>query len=248
MFIKIILIIVALFLIFLIGYAIIKYVPIKMLKLVNLVFLILALFFGYKIYQSIYGPVKFNQTKVKRYTKVVEKLKDIRNAELAHKEVTGDFTGTFDSLVKFIDTAKYVITQQRDSSYMFRDERLGIDKPKDTVLIDTLGFVAVKDSLFKNDNRYKDMMWVPIPKKEHKVKFELKHGFVTSSNVEVPVFMARVDKAILLHDQEEDLIVQEKSIKSTKEINGPYIQVGSLDEVNDSGNWPKLYDIGDDKK
>ncbi len=248
MFIKIILIIIALFIIFLIGYAIIKYVPVKMLKLVNLIFLILALFFGYKIYQSIYGPVKFNQTKVKRYKKVVEKLKDIRDAELAHKEVTGDYTGTFDSLVKFIDTAKFVITQQRDSSYMYRDERLGIDKAKDTVLIDTLGFVAVKDSLFKNDNRYKDMMWVPISGKEHKVKFELKHGYITSSNVKVPVFMARVDKAEVLYDRDKDLLVQEKNIKSTKEINGPYIQVGSMDEVNDSGNWPKLYDIGDDKK
>ncbi len=228
------------------AYAIVKFVPYKMKWLINAILLLISLFLGYKIYQSVYNPVKFNQEKVKRYTKIVDRLKDIRNAELAHRDVTNDYTGQFDSLIKFIDTAKFVITQQRDSSYQVFDKRQGITIDKDTVLIDTLGFASVKDSLFKNDMRYKELMWVPIPGKEKQVKFELKHGYLKRSNVKIPVFMARVDKSKVLYDQDKDLVEQEKSIKSTKEINGPYIQVGSLDEVNDSGNWPKLYDIGDE--
>jgi len=227
------------------AFVVIKYVPLKFKWLINLILLIAALFLGYKIYNSIYDPVKFNQEKVKRYQKIVERLKDIRNAELAHREVTGDYTSSFDSLIRFIDTAQFVITQHRDSSYKYYDKAYGIEKFKDTVLIDTLGFASVKDSLFKNDERYKEMMWVPIPGKEKQVKFELKHGYLKRSNVKIPVFMARVDKSLILYDQNKDLVAQEKNIKSTKEINGPYVQVGSLDEVNDSGNWPKLYDIGD---
>ncbi len=230
------------------AYIIIKFVPLKFKWLINLILLVASLYLGFKIYNSIYDPVKFNQEKVKRYQKIVERLKDIRNAELAHREVTGDYTGSFDSLIRFIDTAQFVITQQRDSSFKYFDKAYGIEKDKDTVLIDTLGFASVKDSLFKNDNRYKEMMWVPIPGKEKQVKFELKHGYLKRSNVKIPVFMARVDKAKVLYDQDKDLVAQEKNIKSTKEINGPYIQVGSLDEVNDSGNWPKLYDIGDEQK
>jgi hypothetical protein len=222
----------------------VKYLPLKARPFANLVLLLLALFFGYKIYESVNAPVRFNKIKVERYAKVVKKLKDIRNAELAHKEVTKSYTNSFDDLVKFIDTAKFVITQQRDSSFMFLDKVHGnIEVSKDTVLIDTLGYASVKDSLFKNDNRYKTMMWVPIPGKEKQVKFELKTGKVNKSNVDVEVFMARVDKALVLYDQNKDLISVEKNIKSTKEINGPYIQVGSIDDVNDSGNWPKLYDI-----
>ncbi len=228
------------------AYAIVKFVPYKLKNLVNIILFLISLFLGYKIYKSVYDPVEFNKEKVKRYTKIVDKLKDIRNAELAHRDVTGDYTGQFDSLIKFIDTAKFVITQQRDSSYQAFDKRNGITIDKDTVLIDTLGFASVKDSLFKNDMRYKDLMWVPIPGKEKQVKFELKHGHLKRSNVKIPVFMARIDKSEVLYDQDKDLVEQEKSIKSTKEINGPYIQVGSLDEVNDSGNWPKLYDIGDE--
>ena len=227
---------------------VVYYLPLKYKRLANFILLLISLFLGYKIYNSIYDPVKFNEEKVIRYQKVVDRLKDIRVSELAHREVTGDYTGSFDSLIKFIDTAKFVITQQRDSSFKYFDKAYGIEKDKDTVLIDTLGFASVKDSLFKNDNRYKDMMWVPIPGKEKQVKFELKHGYLTRSNVKIPVFMARVDKAEVLYDQDKDLLKQEKNIKSTKEINGPYIQVGSLNEVDDSGNWPKLYDIGDDNK
>ena len=233
---------------YILSYLVVKYVPLKYKWLINLILILISLFLGYKIYNSVYEPVRFNKIKVKRYQKVVDRLKDIRISELAHREVTGDYTGSFDSLVKFIDTAKFVITQQRDSSFKYFDKAYGIEKEKDTILIDTLGFASVKDSLFKNDNRYKDMMWVPIPGREKQVKFELKHGYIKKSNVKIPVFMARVDKAEILYDQPEDLVKQEKNIRSTKEINGPYIQVGSLDEVDDSGNWPKLYDIGDDNK
>ena len=233
---------------YLLSYLVVKYVPLQYKWLINLLLILISLFLGYKIYNSVYDPVKFNKEKVKRYKKVVKRLKDIRAAELAHREVTGDYTGSFDSLVKFIDTAKFVITQQRDSSYKYFDKAYGIEKDKDTVLIDTLGFASVKDSLFKNDNRYKNMMWVPIPGREKQVQFELKHGYLRRSNVKIPVFMARVDKAEVLYDQDKDLVKQEKNIKSTKEINGPYIQVGSLDEVDDSGNWPKLYDIGDEEQ
>ncbi len=231
---------------FIVAYLILKYVPLKFKPILNLIFLALAIFFSYNIYNSIYEPVKFNKTKIRRYKKIINKLKDIRNAEIAHRDVTGDYTGNFDSLIKFIDTAKFVITEQRDSSYKYYDKAYKIDREKDTIIIDTLGYASVKDSLFKNDNRYKEMMWVPIPGKEKQVKFELKHSYVTKSNVKVPVFMARVDKGLVLYDQNPDLVAQEKTIKSTKEINGPYIQVGSLDEVTDSGNWPKLYDIKDE--
>jgi len=246
---QVIIYIVILFLVALaLAYLIVKYLPLKLKWLVNLLLIVAAIFFGNKIYNSIYDPVKFNQEKVKRYQKIVDRLKDIRKAELAHIEVTGDYTGSFDSLVRFIDTAQFVITQQRDSSFKYFDKAYGIEKEKDTVLIDTLGFASVKDSLFKGDDRYKEMMWVPIPGKEHQVKFELKHGYLKRSNVKIPVFVARIDKAAVLYDQDKDLVAQEKNIRSTKEINGAYIQVGSLDEVNDSGNWPKLYDIGDEEK
>jgi len=41
------------------------------------------------------------------------------------------------------------------------NEAFQIDMPVDTVVIDTLGVRAVKDSIFGNDDRFKTMMNVP---------------------------------------------------------------------------------------
>ena len=52
---------------------------------------------AYMLYTSINAPVKFNEVKIARYKKVIKNLKDIKAAELAHQEITGAFTGSFDS-------------------------------------------------------------------------------------------------------------------------------------------------------
>ncbi|APQ16290.1 hypothetical protein [Maribacter hydrothermalis] len=195
---------------------------------------------GYLIYNSITGPIKFNEAKEERYAQVVAKLKDIRNAQDAYKTVNGKFANDFNSLIRFIDTGKYVITQQRDSSFMEFDKAYGIDLLKEVKIIDTLGFVSVKDSLFKKDARYKTLMDVPgAPNGE---KFEMKAAFVEKSGYKAPVFQAKVEKDVILYDQPKDLLAREKAALSVEEVNGSSIYVGSLDEVSNSGNWPPIYD------
>ena len=64
------------------------------------IFLWLAsFFFAYQIYDSVNGPLKFNQIKNERYAKVINRLKDIRTAQIAHKDVTGIYSNNFDSLI-----------------------------------------------------------------------------------------------------------------------------------------------------
>ena len=57
---------------------------------------ILIIFFSYKIYDSINGPIKFNEIKNKRYADVINRLKTIRKAQIAHKDVKGVFSNNFD--------------------------------------------------------------------------------------------------------------------------------------------------------
>ena len=85
---------------------------------------VLCVFFAYKIYDSVNGPIAFNKTKTDRYSKVISKLKDIGNAQAAHKDVLGYYSDNLDSLVAFVDTAQYTLTQKRDSSYSFEDTRI----------------------------------------------------------------------------------------------------------------------------
>ena len=52
-----------------------------------------------QIYNSIDAPIEFNKVKNERYQKVIERLKDIRNAQVAFKSVNGIYSDNFDSLV-----------------------------------------------------------------------------------------------------------------------------------------------------
>ncbi|RKE94690.1 hypothetical protein [Ichthyenterobacterium magnum] len=214
-----------------------KFIPKKMKPVVNILLWALIAFLAYNTFMSVYGEIKFNQLKNKRYAVVIESLKDIRDAQLAHRTVTGKFNGNFDNLVKFIDTAQYTITQRRDSTVkdIERTRAIGVDMFKDIVVIDTLGFVSVKDSLFKSDDRYKTMMNVPVGKPG--AKFELKAGMLEN----IPVFEALVQKAIILDGEDKNLISKENEVVSVDGVNGPTLKVGSMEEVNTNGNWPKNY-------
>ncbi|UOY05692.1 hypothetical protein L0P88_17275 [Muricauda sp. SCSIO 64092] len=195
---------------------------------------------AYMIYQSVNGPIEFKQVRKERFQSVIDKLKDIRDSQEAYKSVNGTYAGNFESLVKFVDTGSYTITQQRDSSFMRYDKVYQIELQVDTVVIDTLGFVKVKDSLFKNSDSYKTMMEVPYA--QNGEKFELKADIIEKSGYKAPVFEAKVKKDVILYDQPKDLLAQENARNSVEEVNGDHLKVGSLVDVSTNGNWPPIYD------
>ena len=201
---------------------------------------ILAIFFSYKIYDSINGPINFNKKKNERYALVINKLKLIRKAQIAHKDVKGVFSNNFDTLVKFIDTGIFTLIEKRDSSYMEFDRTYRIDMLREVVVIDTLGFVPVKDSLFKNSNAYKNFADVPVEGVE--AKFDINADIIDKNGYRAPVFEVKVAKDVILFDQDKDLIKIENETVSVDGVNGPSIILGSLTEVSTNGNWPTIFD------
>ena len=219
-----------------------KFIPNKLRPVIMIVLWIGIFALGYATFMSIYKPILFNQEKDKRYAEVIKNLEDIRNAQLAHKTVTGKFAGNWDHLVKFIDTAEFTLTQRRDSSIIDKEanRRFGLTTmTKDIVIIDTLGTKAVKDSIFKNSDRYKTMMNVPVG--EPGAKFKLQAGYLEQNSINIPVFEASVKKDVILFDQPKELVSQENQVLSVEAVNGDAIKVGSMDEIKTIGNWPKTY-------
>jgi hypothetical protein len=210
------------------------------MRIIKAVLWSLIFFFSYMVYTSINAPIKFNEVKKERYLKVIDKLKDIRNAQLAYKSVNGSYANNFDGLIKFIDTAQYTLTQKRDSSYLQYDRVYRIDMLREVVVIDTLGFSSVKDSLFGNSNRYKNMAQIPINGVD--AIFSIKSDMIKKGDYDVHVFEVRVSKDVILFDQNKDLLKQEKALMSVDGVNGPYLVLGSMTEVSTNGNWPTTYD------
>ena len=212
----------------------------KYMGFIKVILWLLIIFFAWKVYGSINGPIEFNKVKNERYLKVIDKLKDIRNAQIAYKSVNGIYSDNFEGLIKFIDTAQYTLIQKRDSSFLEYDRTFRIDMLREIVVIDTLGFASVKDSLFGNSDRYKNMSKVPIEGVDE--IFKIKSDVIDKNGYNVPVFEVRVSKDVVLFDQNKDLLKQEKGLMSVDGVNGPDIVLGSLTEVSTNGNWPTTYD------
>jgi hypothetical protein len=221
-----------------------KFVPQNKKWIFTILFWILAIFIGNALYNSIMEPIEFKKIKKVRYAKVIDNLKDIRDAEIAHKTVTGKYSGDWNSLVKFIDTARYTLTQRRDTTVkdIELSKQFGIDMTKEVVIIDTLGTASVKDSIFKNSDRYKTMMNIPGAAN---AQFILKAGEIEKGNSKLPVFEAKMEKKLVLTDQPAYLVFEESETVAVDGVNGANISVGSMEEISTSGNWPRYYE---DKK
>jgi hypothetical protein len=200
----------------------------------------LSIFFASQIYSSINGPIKFNKVKNERYSQVINRLKDIRNAQIAHKDVTGFYANNFDSLVSFVDNGIFTLIEKRDSSYLEYNRLYRIDMLKEVEIVDTLGFVSVKDSLFGQNESYKMMAKVPIQGTDS--EFSIKADIIDKNGYQVPVFEVKVTKDIVLFDQNKDLLDQENKVISVDGVNGREIILGSMSEVSTSGNWPTFFD------
>ena len=216
-------------------------IKIKMKLGIQAALWIASIFFAYEIYDSVSGPIRFNKVKNQRYAKVINRMKDIRTAQIAHKDVTGVYANNFDSLVKFIDEGIFTLTEKRDSSYMEYDRTYRIDMLKEVIVVDTLGYVPVKDSLFKDTDRFRNMAFIPIEGIEDST-FQIKAEVINKNGYKVPVFEVKIAKNVVLFDQDDDFIKQENETVSVDGVNGPEIILGSLTNVSTNGNWPTIFD------
>ncbi len=223
-----------------IAKAIVNFVPKKIRTLISILLWVIIAFLGYKIYDGVMGPIEFNKEKKVKYAKVIDQLKMIRDAQIAHKEVTGKFTDKPAALINFIATDSFAITETKN--IVVTEQRGAITIDVEKRVIDTIGFKDVRASFAGRD--YKNMFNVPGTD----AKFEIKTGFVEKvQGVKASVFEAKVDKAIVLKGLNIDYIRQEKEALGGPEVRGAYISVGSLENVKTSGNWPPIYDTDEDK-
>jgi len=190
----------------------------------------------YGLYRSIQTPIEFRQVKQQRYNATIQKLRNIRTAQLAFKNEYGRFTGSFDTLINFVnnDSLRVVravgrIPDKLLEQGMTEQEALR----KGIIERDTLR-VSVRDSLFGPEYNA-DLLWkVPYTNDT----FQLGAGSVETGNVDVEVFEAKVHNDVLLHDQNEQLVINLNERMSKKQNKFPGVKVGDLNEPNNNaGNW-----------
>ena len=144
-----------------------------------------------------------------------DRLKDIRHAQIAHKDVKGYYANNFDDLVSFIDNGLFTLIEEKDSSYLAYDRIYRIDMLREVKVVRELGKVSVKDSLFKDNESYKQMAFIPIKGKEDE-RFSISADIIDKNGYEAHVFEVKVKKDVILYDQNKDLLKQENKVNLTK--------------------------------
>jgi len=182
---------------------------------------------AYFVYESVQKPLRFNAEQSRRYDTTIERMKDIRTAQIAYRSEHKEYTRSFDTLIDFLKNGHFkvvmIIGDEDDSSTVAAGHII-----RDTIL------VSVLDSLFKSHYNVDSLRFVPYTRG---VQFEMDTAFLKAGNVKVNVFEAKIHNDVLLEGLDPQLLVNFNAYR-IKTAGYPGLKVGSLTETtNNAGNW-----------
>ena len=192
----------------------------------------LIVFLAYETVQSVVEPIEFKKEQKKRYDETIQKLKDIRAAQGAYKEVNGDYTASFDTLIDFVKNGQYSIVRKIGE---IPEDLLGQITEKEAIQKGMISRdttkVSVLDSLFPANYKIDSLRFIPYSGGR---EFTMKKGVVeTASKLKVKVFEASAPSKYILKGLDEQEII---NLNDGLDYKG--LKVGSITEVNNgAGNW-----------
>lgn len=192
--------------------------------IIKIVLAIAIIILGYFVIDSIRKPVKFDKEKVRRERVIIERLKDIRAAQLLYKSVNDAYAASWDTLINFLDSVEIPIVKM-------------MPDPDDTTFTktinDTIGFINAADSLFKGKYELAQIRYIPFSEGDI---FEIDAGEIEKGKVKVKVFEVSSLYEQILKGMDEQLIINLIAKRKQLEL-FPGLKVGSMIEPSTDGNW-----------
>ena len=213
-------------------------------------------------WKSIQGPIDFQEQREKRDKAVIQRLVDIRTAQVAFREIKGEYTANFDSLINFVKNGKVALLQKHGD---LTEEQMeaGMTEAKAMQIINEGNVAAIKkaglwndetnepqlarDSIYASvvENRYPNrrnfipdsLRYVPYG---NGAQFELATDTLsTSSGFNINVFEAKTPYTTYLGDLNKNelnlLIENVRSLPGDRYVG---MRVGSITTANNNaGNW-----------
>ncbi|MCG8311134.1 MAG: hypothetical protein MI975_27350 [Cytophagales bacterium] len=112
-------------------------------RVLSIFFFVVAIGLAVVLVRNIKSKIDDDKRIERQEQLVINKLKMIRDAQVAYLASNGKYTTDFDTLISFIDTGSIYITQRSEEIKM-----LAYGAEEVTIHIDTIGKVSVKDSVF----------------------------------------------------------------------------------------------------
>lgn len=210
-----------------------------MRRVIQILFILVIIVLGYLIVDSIMEPILFNEEVEIREQATIDRLIDIREAQKAYKDIYKKYTGSFDTLIAFLDTGSFsVIKADGQIPEDWLDE-LGFERARERalaegVIIREITKVPVLDSLFGQGYPIDSIQFVPYTEDE---VFIMESGeILTTSNLIVQVIEVSIGYDVLLNGMDRQLVVNYKDERN-KIVGFEGVKFGSLEEGTLTGNW-----------
>ena len=210
-----------------------------MRRIISILFVLIIIVLGYLIVESIMEPIRFNQDVEIRESATIERLVNIREAQKAYKDIYKQYTGSFDTLISFLDTSSFQVVKAIGDIPEEWLEEMGFERARlkalaDGIISRDITQVPVLDSLFGKGFNSDSLQYVPFTEV---VTFSMESGeILTSSNLTVQVVEASVMYDDLLNGLDRQLIANYKD-ERMKIVGFEGVKFGSMEEGTLTGNW-----------
>lgn len=202
--------------------------------IVTIIVAIGVVVFAYMDYSVIQDELAFHREKEKVKTAVVQRLKDIRKAQLAYNKEYGKYANSFDSLIYFLKHDEISLIKRLGSlPDSLPTEEMALEAGiiqsmpegmtdmevieqglivRDTIQVKVLGYIFNEDDRDKRKTKFYVDSLPYVPYSDH--RFQMEADIVDISGAPTPVFQ----------------------VKDPKPYAEQYM-LGSLVEASTSGNW-----------
>ena len=200
-------------------------------KQIALILIPLNIILAYFVYNSINSEVEFQQVAKVRIAENVQKLKDLRQVQIAYKKVNNTYSNNFESLIDFLENDSMAIVkaigETPDTLTDAQALKLGIIS-RDTA------YVLAKETVFdeaylssRNEKFPLDLsVLTSVPHSDK--NYSVDAGMVEKGKVVVQVFEISTTYGAVF----SGLDAENKSFEL-----GNLLKVGSMDEASLNGNW-----------
>ena len=200
---------------------------------IQIVLAVVVIGLAFVVYRQLTIPLQFDKEVEKRSAAVIDRIKDIRSAERAYKQVYDKYCGNFDSLIAFVLTDSMVY----ERSFGSADDSVAVARG----LVKSEQFkMAVIDTAFGTKKltpaQVQQLRYIPYSADQ---EYILEAGALeTESGVTVQVFECRAPFKAYLSDLNHQELVNLIDERENTFKDYPGIKVGSMTSAtNDAGNW-----------
>ena len=194
----------------------------RMSRILTFVFFTVSIGIAYYLFQSLYSKISSQKEMKKIEQSVIDKLKMIREAQIAYRSTHNSYASSWGTLVDFVSNGKIYILSRRERI-------ITLEYGADSVIVhtDTLGAVSVRDSLFKK-SEYPSFNPKNLPYVPH------------ISNTKFSLFTKKIERSGVIVNAIEvkDPVPTNPSRKENHKARSKRsLHFGSRTSVSLAGNW-----------